>query len=33
LFECFILSEKTALNSARADLLADIQTQGRIYGR
>ena len=33
LFECFVLSEKTALNSARADLLADIQTQGRIYGR
>ena len=33
LFECFVLSEKTALNSARADLMADIQKQGRIYGR
>ena len=33
LFECFVLSEKTALNSARADLLADIQTRGHVYGR
>ena len=33
LFECFVLSEKTALNSARADLMADIQKQGCIYGR
>lgn len=33
LFECFVLSEKTALDSARADLLADIQTRGCVYGR
>lgn len=33
LFECFVLSEKTALDSARAGLLADIQTRGRVYGR
>ncbi len=33
LFECYVLSEKTALNSARADLLADIQTRGHVYGR
>jgi predicted nucleotidyltransferase len=33
LFECFVLSEKTALDTARADLLADIQTRGHVYGR
>lgn len=33
LFESFILSEKTALDSARAGLLADIQKEGRVYGR
>lgn len=33
LFECFVLSEKTALDSARAGLLADIQQTGKIYGR
>lgn len=33
LFESFILSEKTALDSARAGLLADIQREGRVYGR
>ena len=33
LFECFILSEKTALDEARSGLLADIQHEGRIYAR
>jgi uncharacterized protein len=33
LFECFILSEKTALNNLRAELLTDIQTRGHVYGR
>lgn len=33
LFECFVLSEKTALDSARAPLLADIALRGEIYGR
>lgn len=33
LFESFILSEKTALDGARAGLLADIQREGRVYGR
>ena len=33
LFEAAILSEKTALDSARAGLLSDIQTQGKIYAR
>ncbi len=31
LFECFILSEKTALDTARAPLLADIQSTGKIH--
>lgn len=31
LFECFVLSEKTALDEARAPLLADIAATGRIY--
>ena len=33
LFECYVLSEKTALDTARAPLLADIQSTGKIYGR
>lgn len=33
LFECFILSEKTALDTARAPLLADIQSTGVILAR
>ena len=33
LYETAILSEKTALDSARAGLLSDIQAQGKIYAR
>ncbi len=33
LYEAAILSEKTALDTARAGLLADIQREGTIYGR
>ncbi|MDF0679302.1 MAG: nucleotidyltransferase domain-containing protein [Nitrosomonas sp.] len=33
LFEAFILSEKTALDVARAGLLADIRRRGTVYGR
>lgn len=33
LFESAVLSEKTALDTARAGLLADIQTRGTVYGR
>lgn len=33
LFEAAILSEKTELDTARTDLLADIQKKGTIYGR
>ena len=33
LFECFILSEKTALDTTRAPLLADIQSTGVIHAR
>ncbi|MDF0606038.1 nucleotidyltransferase domain-containing protein [Neisseriaceae bacterium TC5R-5] len=33
LFEVAILSEKTALDTARAGVLADIQAKGTIYGR
>ena len=33
LFETFVLSEKTALDEARAPLMADIQRTGRIHGR
>lgn len=33
LFECFVLSEKTALDTARAPLMADIHATGEIYGR
>jgi len=32
-FESFILSEKTALDTARAGLLADIRKDGKVYGR
>lgn len=32
LFECFVLSEKTALDAARAPLLADIQATGKVHG-
>jgi predicted nucleotidyltransferase len=32
LFEAAVLSEKTALDTARAGLLADIQQSGTIYG-
>lgn len=31
-FECFVLSEKTALDEARAGLLGDIAKNGRVYG-
>ena len=33
LYESFILSEKTALDEARAPLMAIIQREGTIYGR
>jgi predicted nucleotidyltransferase len=33
LFEAAILSEKTALDTARAGLLDDIQKKGKVYGR
>ena len=33
LFETFVLSEKTALDEARAPLMADIQGTGKIHGR
>jgi len=33
LFECFILSEKTALDEARASLLEDIYKEGVVYDR
>lgn len=33
LFEAAILSEKTALDTARAGLLADIAQRGTVYGR
>lgn len=33
LYEAAVLSEKTALDTARAGLLDDIQKRGRIYGR
>lgn len=32
LYESFILSEMTALNEARAPLLAEIEREGRIHG-
>lgn len=33
LFEAFVLSEKTALDSARSALLEDIRNTGIVYGR
>ncbi len=33
LFESFVLSEKTALDTARSGLLSDIQKAGRIHAR
>jgi len=33
LFEAAVLSEKTALDTARAGLLSDIQQRGTVYGR
>lgn len=33
LFEAAMLSEKTALDAARAGVLADIQQRGTVYGR
>ncbi|MEN9358008.1 MAG: hypothetical protein RL695_2179 [Pseudomonadota bacterium] len=33
LFEAAVLSEKTALDTARAGLLGDIQQRGTVYGR
>lgn len=33
LFECYVLSEKTDLDEARAPLLADIKARGSVYGR
>jgi uncharacterized protein len=32
-FECFVMSEKVALDEARAGLLTDIAERGSIYGR
>lgn len=31
LYECFILSEKIALDEARSGILKDIQQRGKIY--
>jgi predicted nucleotidyltransferase len=33
LFECYVLSEKTALDAARARLLGDIRRTGKIHAR
>lgn len=33
LFEAYVLSEKTALDEARAPLMADIQRTGKVHGR
>lgn len=33
IYESFILSEKTALDTLRKDLLADIEREGSVYGR
>ncbi len=33
LFECYVLSAKTELDTARAPLLKEIQEQGAVYGR
>lgn len=32
-YEMFVLGEMTALNEARAPLIADIQREGRVHGR
>lgn len=32
LYECYVLSAKTALDEARAGLMADIAREGKIYG-
>ena len=32
LYECFILSDKTELDEARAGVLGDIQREGKVYG-
>lgn len=32
-FECMVLSEKTALDEARAGLMQDIRQDGSVYGR
>lgn len=32
LFECYVLSEKTELDTARAPLMADILSTGKIHG-
>lgn len=32
LYECFVMSEKNALDIARADLIKDIAKEGRVYG-
>lgn len=32
-YECFVMSEKTHLDEARAQLLTDISRQGAVYGR
>ncbi|MEO0036035.1 MAG: hypothetical protein RLZZ501_2058 [Pseudomonadota bacterium] len=32
-YEMFVLNEMTALNEARAPLIADIQSGGRVHGR
>lgn len=31
LYQCYVLSEKTALDTARAPLMADIRASGKIY--
>jgi uncharacterized protein len=33
LFECYVLSEKLALDEARAPLLRDIERRGSVYDR
>jgi len=33
IYESFIMSEKTALDTLRKDLISDIEREGRVYGR
>jgi hypothetical protein len=33
LYEAGVLSDKTELDTARAELLADVQREGSVYGR